>query len=213
LLVTKFPNLIIDACQAFFYKPLPGIDTFYSPRKFFGVSDGGYVSCDKTLKDTFTHDSSFNRFSHLLIRIDKGAEKGYSNFKANEDALADLPIRLMSKLTTTLMNGIDYQNSLNKRNENFSFLHSKLKKQNGFTWIKEDLINGPMIYPFYTTQKNLREKFINHKIYLAQYWPNIVDWVNKESNEFKYYENILTLPIDQRYGKEEMKIIIGIING
>lgn len=37
----KCKNLIIDNAQAFFSKPLPGVDTFYSPRKFFGLPDGG----------------------------------------------------------------------------------------------------------------------------------------------------------------------------
>ena len=36
-------NLILDNTQAFFERPLDKIDTIYSPRKFFGVSDGGYL--------------------------------------------------------------------------------------------------------------------------------------------------------------------------
>ena len=42
-LVNSVPNLIIDNSQAFFEKPFKGIDTFYSPRKFFGVPDGAYL--------------------------------------------------------------------------------------------------------------------------------------------------------------------------
>ena len=52
-------NLIIDNAQAFFAKPLLGIDTFYSPRKFVGVSDGGILATKKilegVLKNEFTH--------------------------------------------------------------------------------------------------------------------------------------------------------------
>ena len=43
----EIPNLIVDASQAFFSKPLSGIDTFYSCRKFFGVPDGAYLQCNK----------------------------------------------------------------------------------------------------------------------------------------------------------------------
>ena len=32
-------NLIIDDSQAFFENPIAGIDTFYSPIKFFGIPD------------------------------------------------------------------------------------------------------------------------------------------------------------------------------
>ena len=52
-LAALIPNLIVDASQAFFDKPLIGIDTFYSPRKFFGLPDGGYASCDIKLSDDF----------------------------------------------------------------------------------------------------------------------------------------------------------------
>ena len=40
---TIIPNLIIDNAQSFFSEPLNDIDTFYSARKFFGVSDGAYL--------------------------------------------------------------------------------------------------------------------------------------------------------------------------
>ncbi len=39
-------NLIVDNAQSFFSNPIENIDTFYSPRKFFGVSDGAYLYCD-----------------------------------------------------------------------------------------------------------------------------------------------------------------------
>ncbi|HFK5575098.1 TPA: hypothetical protein ACG0AX_003469, partial [Elizabethkingia anophelis] len=49
-LSSKVKNLIIDNAQAFFAKPLLGIDTFYSPRKFVGVSDGGILATKKILE-------------------------------------------------------------------------------------------------------------------------------------------------------------------
>ena len=42
-------NLIIDNSQAFYSKPIKGVDTFYSPRKFFGLPDGAYLYTDKLL--------------------------------------------------------------------------------------------------------------------------------------------------------------------
>ena len=40
-------KLIVDNTQAFFELPIINIDTIYSPRKFFGVSDGGYLYTNK----------------------------------------------------------------------------------------------------------------------------------------------------------------------
>lgn len=63
-------QLIVDNAQAFYAEPLEGIDTFYSPRKFFGVADGGYLYIDKKLDIELKQDYSYERMSHLLKRID-----------------------------------------------------------------------------------------------------------------------------------------------
>ena len=44
-----YGNIIVDHTHAFFQKPLPGVDTLYSCRKFLGVSDGAYLSTDASL--------------------------------------------------------------------------------------------------------------------------------------------------------------------
>ena len=42
-------KLIVDNSQSFFSKPYNILGTFYSPRKFFGVPDGGYLYCKKKI--------------------------------------------------------------------------------------------------------------------------------------------------------------------
>ena len=54
----KFRNVIVDNTQAFYAKPISGIDTFYSARKFFGVSDGAYLYTDTLLDEAFELDRS-----------------------------------------------------------------------------------------------------------------------------------------------------------
>src|SRR5690554_3207521 len=49
-------NILIDNAQAFYSKPLPGIDTFYSPRKFFGLPDGAYLFTNKILNQNLEQD-------------------------------------------------------------------------------------------------------------------------------------------------------------
>ena len=63
-------NLIIDNSQSFFSLPKLNEDTFYSPRKFFGIPDGGYVYCKKRLYKTLEFDiKSIERMGHLLKRL------------------------------------------------------------------------------------------------------------------------------------------------
>jgi hypothetical protein len=68
-LVSIYENIIIDNSQAFFDKPLSGVDTFYSPRKFFGIPDGSYLSTDLEIDiESFEEAISKNRVSHLIKR-------------------------------------------------------------------------------------------------------------------------------------------------
>ena len=51
-LAKKYKNLIVDNAQAF-YMPKYGIASFNSLRKFFGVPDGSFLMCDKTINEIF----------------------------------------------------------------------------------------------------------------------------------------------------------------
>jgi hypothetical protein len=201
-------NLIIDNSQAFFSKPIPGIDTLYSPRKFFGVPDGGYLYTNKRLDHILEQDISCDRMDHLLIRIDKSAEDGYKYFLQNNTKLINQPIKTMSKLTQSLLGNIDYKKVMAKRKVNFMFLHDTLHNKNEF---KIDIpgLNSPMVYPFLCTNgTNLKTKLIDKKIFVATYWKNVLNTVDADSSETYLTENLVHLPVDQRYNTDVLKKIL-----
>ena len=70
----------------------------------------------------------------------------------------------------------------------------------------------PMVYPFFVPINGLREKLIENKIFVARYWPNVLDWTTKDDIEYLLAFQMQPLPIDQRYGKIQMKRIIEQIN-
>ena len=203
-------NLIIDNAQAFFAKPIDGIDTFYSARKFFGVADGAYLYTNTVLPDCFEQDISFDRMSHLLKRVDIGAELAYDDFKNNDNALVSQPIKLMSKLTDKILSGIDYEYIKQIRLKNFIYLHSALKSKN-LLHIKNISNSVPMVYPYYTEKENIRQKLIENKIYIATYWPNTSEWCSENQIEKKLAKMIIPLPIDQRFEKKTMEFIVSNI--
>jgi len=215
--VLKYHNVIIDNSQAFFEMPLPNIDTFYSPRKFFGLPDGGFASCEKKIDLNLERDTnSISLMSHLLIRADRGAEAGYSEFKKNDQAIDNQSLRKMSRLTGKLMRNIEYSKAQEVRLENFEYLHYHLKHLNEMTSIIENTdYKGPLVYPFLRKGNNkLRQNLINHKIFTASYWPNVKDWINDDNSlEMYLLYNLIALPIDQRYQKRDLKKVISIING
>ncbi len=117
----------------------------------------------------------------------------------------------MSKLTQKILESIDYKKVRKKRLKNFNFLHEKLETTNilKFNLSKNSV---PMIYPLLLENgKGIKEKFIKNKIFVASYWPNIETWCSKKSYEYNLYENLVALPIDQRYGKKDMKKIVDIV--
>ena len=123
-------RLIIDNTQAFYAHPIPGIDTFYTGRKFFGVPDGAYLYCDKEFDEEIEQDYSYDRVAHLVKRIDLSAEDGFKDFRRVDDGLDNQPIRKMSKLTQRMMQGIDYESAAQRRRANFQMLHDALGKEN-----------------------------------------------------------------------------------
>lgn len=203
-------QLIIDNAQAFYAKPIIGTDTFYSARKFFGVPDGAYLYSEKRLNQEFVQDVSFERMGHLLKRIDLGAEAGYGDFKHNDDALAEQPIMWMSVLTERLLKSIDYQSITRIRRENFQLLETELGKYNK---LELNLSNNavPLVYPFISEDANLKRKLIENKVFVATYWPNVMEWCRKNDWEYQLTQQTCFLPVDQRYGKEDMERIVDLI--
>ncbi|MBQ6204744.1 MAG: hypothetical protein IJK46_11705 [Prevotella sp.] len=204
-------QLIVDNTQAFFAKPVEGIDTFYTCRKFFGVSDGAYLYSDaeQPIKD-LKQGVSYNRIEHLIKRIDLSPEEGFNDFRQADESLAEEKIMLMSHFTQRVMQSIDYKAIIKQRIGNFQQLHASLGESN-LLQVELDNASVPMIYPYMTERKNLRNNLIYSKVFVARYWPNVLEWTDKGSVDYNLAENTIPLPVDQRCGNNEISKIINII--
>ena len=199
----KTQNLIVDNSQAFFEKSIENTDTFYSVRKFFGVPDGAYVYMNGETIPDIPYSFSYNRFMHLLKSMDIGIEEGYKDYISNESDLANEPIRKMSRLTHALLSNIDYQYIKQIRRKNYIELDKRLSRYNKLKFNLDD-DSVPMIYPFLVDKSGVKQELIDRKIFVATYWPNVLDWTNCEDWEYKIANELLALPIDQRYNTEDM---------
>lgn len=204
-------NLIIDNSQAFFSQPLYAVDTFYSPRKFFGVPDGAYLYTNKILSHEFERDYSYERMGHLLGRIDGRAQDFYLLFKKNNSSLTNQPIKLMSNLTSRLLCSISYDAIKKKRLSNFQYLHDELGKKNILN-LHSFEFGSPLVYPLLLENGAVvKEHLISRKIFIPTYWPNVLDLTSEKDMEYNLVNNLIALPIDQRYGLTEMKEILNVI--
>lgn len=207
-LKARYGNIIFDNIHAFFQRPVAGIDTIYSCRKFFGVPDGGYLATDAVLEEELCQDVSKDRMKHILGRFEGSASDYHGDFKANDHAFKELELRRMSELTHNLLRAVDYEAVRQKRNENYAVLDAALGGRNG---LKLSVPDGPYAYPFYCENGMMVKKALaQKKIFVATLWPNVLE--NGDPLERAYTENILPLPCDQRYGPEDMERIIKEIN-
>lgn len=208
-LYTKYGNkLIIDNAQAWYAACPEGAKALYSPRKFVGLPDGGIAyGTDSSAASALEPDYSYDRCIHLLKRIDYGAGAAYADFKSNSSMLHNLPVCQMSNLTKKMLHHVDFESIRTARWENFCYIHERLKNSNMLNIPQFETFACPMIYPYRTKDTSLKNKLIINKIYVATYWPNIL--IERDSNTLEYQlaNSIIALPIDQRYGIDDMKII------
>lgn len=204
-------RLIVDNAQAFYAAPLPGIDAIYSPRKFFGVPDGGFAYCHASFSGELPRDVSWQRMEHLLRRHDEGAEAGYPTFCTNSEQLDESPLRRMSALTQALLRSVDTARAAQSRRANYAQLHAALHQTNHLSlpMVAEAV---PLVYPYLVPcGAELRRRLIAEKIFVASYWPNVTEWAAPGTWEHTLATDLLALPIDQRYGPAEMQRIIECI--
>ena len=202
VLAADYPNLIVDCAQAYHAAP-KGRASFSSPRKFFGVPDGG-VANGVGYEAPYEADDSSCRMRHLIVRREKGAEAGYALFRAASRTLDGALVRRMSAVTAAALRKLDLEDAVRKRRANFAFLHERLKSSFPFALADDDV---PMVYPYVTdAAPELREHLRARRIYVATYWPDVTGcgWLR---------DAILPLPVDQRYGLDDMCRIMEAING
>lgn len=202
----KYKNIIVDNTQSFFQQPLKNIDTIYSCRKFFGVPDGSYLYTTKIIEENIDIDVSKDRMVHILGRYECDASTYYNDFKNNDINFKEEKLKYMSKLTHNILGAIDYDKVIQKRNENFNFLHENLKFRN---MLEIDIPNAPFTYPFYVDNGvDIRKKLAEKKIYIPTLWPNVIRDMTSECLEYKYATNILPIPCDQRYNISDLSRLV-----
>lgn len=201
----KYPNLIVDNVQAYYQPPVEGIDTIYTCRKYFGVTDGAFLCTDAELEE-LEQDESFERVKFLLGRFERTASEFYSEFVSEEEEFSNFPVKKMSKLTDNLLHGIDYKVVKDKRTENFSYLHTNLKDMNE---LNLSIPDGAYMYPLYIKKGcEIRKKLQTKKIYVPTLWPDVFSLCGDNELEYDMAKNVLPLPVDQRYGIEDMDYIV-----
>lgn len=203
--------VLIDNTQAFFERHIPGAMSFNSARKFFGVPDGAYLYSGKVAVSELERDCSYDRCEHLLRSADCGTEAGYGAFCANEKALSSMPPRRMSQLTSRLLSTIDYGMVAARRRQNYLRLDAAL---GGFNQLRLPLLESavPLCYPFLVDNGvAMKAELIDRRIFVPTFWPGVSGRAPAGTMEARLADDLVCLPIDQRYSVEDMDLIASAV--
>lgn len=204
----KYRNVIFDNAQAYFQMPAENVDTLYTCRKFFGVTDGAFLYTEAKLEQEFEIDVSYDRMEFLLGRFERTASEFYPLYVANNQLFKDQPIKQMSLLTRNLLRGVDYDRAKDQRTRNFEYLHKHLGAENQ---LDLRVAEGAFAYPLLIENGYaVRKRLALEKIYIPTLWPNVLEQP-EDSLEYRYAKDILPIPCDQRYGEEDMEYICEMI--
>lgn len=209
----QFPGqVIIDATTALYATPPPGIATFYSPRKFAGVADGGVALAPfPLLIRPEEQDKSARRTLALLQRTEAGA---HAALTAGEQAESELQHsrRSMSPLTRRLLRSIDFSAAAHRRCENYRLLHRALAPLNRLP-LPPEPPTPPMCYPFVCGIPGLRDELIDAGIALPLFWPEVIENTPAHTTENRLARTLLPLPLDQRYDRNDIQHLLRLICG
>lgn len=202
----KYDRIIVGNAQSYYQLPANNVDTLYTCRKYFGVSDGAFLYTNKEIDEDLLMDESFERMRYLLGRYERSANEFYEDYRVNNKFFATEPVKHMSRLTENLLHGIDYDAVAKRRQENFDFLNEVFKNINE---LKLKSSYGAFMYPLLIQNgAAVRKELQKNKIYIPLLWPNVVENGTSNTMEYHYAADILPLPIDQRYTLEDMKYIV-----
>lgn len=192
-------RIVVDEVMAFFHKPVDGLDTIYSTRKFFGVPDGAYLSTDAHIDRELPTDESFDRMRFVLGRFERSANEFYQLASDNNKFFITEDIKLMSPLTHNILRAVDYPRVMSIRERNYAYLRTRLDGINGLSVCDHP---GPFMYPLLIEDgMRIRKEMQRRKIYVSTLWPHALD---APGNAPKLASDILPLLVDQRYTLEDM---------
>jgi len=205
-LAAHHPRLILDNVQAFFQRPVAGVDTIYSCRKYFGVPDGAYLVTDAKFSPDIPCERTGERVMYLVGRLESTASECFAGFTEANRSLGQQPLRRMSKFSANLLRGVDYDRVKRVRGSNYRLLRDAFRTLNGLN-LKE--IEGAFAYPLLVEDgMNVRPRLHSRGLYVPTLWPEVVARGPRTSLESRMAADILPLPCDQRYGPEDMEYLI-----
>lgn len=198
-----------------------------SLRKWYAIPDGGFVVSDLPLaKDVMEPGEAYaEERLHALVekweylREGRDRTKKASFLQRNRSLEEELDhhegVRRMSGVSAAILSEIDEAAARKKRIENQAYLYEKMismKRLRPALPMPGD--GAPLYLPVYAKEREDLQRFLaENDIYAPVLWVMNEDISDHfEGDEAYIYEHMLGLPIDQRYGVDEMRRIVRVLS-
>ncbi len=202
-------RVLLDYAQSL-YAPCPDrFAAFYSPRKFLGVPDGGILVLGRgsRLKEPpvplLKVDQTVfgDRMSCHGIRLEYPHGDALDTFRRLERDMPLGPYR-MSDLASSLFDSFDHDAACAARKANYAALSGALPDG------PPPCATVPLCFPFPVAPDSFnffRRNMISKGVFVPHFWPDMPEQVEDLGR------TILALPVDHRYGVEDMAAIAALL--
>lgn len=216
----------IEDCTQCLYSGIPRAKSDFivgSIRKWTGTPDGGFAVMRKgrfaqkpKLPDEELEKekirASFAKFRYLFENTgDKG--EMLAMYQRAEDILDNQDrIYAISPMSSKVQANLDRDELIRKRRDNFTYLSNNLKglSEPVFTLGQWDVA---LYFPILVKERALLQKhLVQNAIYAPVVWPKDDKQPEQCESAENAYEHLLCIPIDQRYGLDDMQRICNVFN-
>lgn len=195
-----------------------------SLRKWFPTPDGGVLYSKNNLPkdDLFVNNVQFYSkkayamiLKTLFLQNILDCNELYRNmFVSTDDSLnTSKGIFSISEFSKFILSSCDIDKLIKVRRKNYLYLRENILIDLDFI-INFKATDCPYVLPCYVKNRDVFRKYlIENKIYCAVHWPDFSsNYIVQSKKTEDIYNNIISLPIDQRYGEKEMQYMVNHIN-
>ena len=199
-------QVVVDNTHAFFREGYSGGTlSFNSARKFFGVADGAFLYGLEVDIESLDRFGSENIEPNVL-RLAGRQKEAYQAFVDYEETITS-DVKRISVLSERLISLVDFESCARKRVGNFEYLHSILGSLNQLK-IGDTVSGVPLCYPFVHSEPIDKTFFHKKGLFIPTFWQEVVtQGVEGYAFEKNFAQCLLPLPIDHRYGEQDMEVI------
>lgn len=219
--------LVEDLTQCVFSTQRSDIFDYFtgSYRKWFPIPDGAFaIGNDLEVEDMTENVDFVQQMTDAMYLRGAFHQSGDNNLKEISRRVGNVAINhisgiikphMMSGLSQYLLSRIDIESTKKKRFTNYRYLYAHIQKNSICEPVNRDideLTCAPLFFPIYVKDRSIfQKKLAQQEIYAPILWPVHTDALLINESIKRIYDEILMLPIDQRYGEKDMERIVEVI--